>query len=281
MQASDKSPSHRPVALITGASSGIGAQFARALAAGGHDLVLVARRRERLEELAGRLHRDYGVEARVEVADLARDEDTESVAGRIASEERLELLVNNAGFGVLGNFAEAGLDAQARMHRLHVLTTMRLTHAALPGLIARNRGGVINVSSVAGFIRLPGNVSYNSTKAWMNAFSESLALELESVGSRVRVQALCPGFTYTEFHDVAGLDRKQIMPRPKWWLTAEFVVAESLKGLARGDWLVIPGWRYRLLVFFLKTMPGLLLRRAAMNLMRRRARSTRGKAGAG
>ncbi|MFH1572662.1 MAG: SDR family oxidoreductase [Acidobacteriota bacterium] len=275
MLASKNNPSQRPVALITGASSGIGAEFARALAAGGHDLVLVARRRERLEELAGQLHRDHAVEAKVEVADLACEEGIESVAGQIASEDRLELLVNNAGFGVLGNFAEAGLEAQARMHRLHVLAAMRLTHAALPGLLARNRGGVINVSSVAAFLRMPGNVSYNSTKAWMNAFSESLALELESVGSRVRVQALCPGFTYSEFHDVAGLDRRQIMPRPKWWLTAEFVVAESLKGLARGRWLVIPGWRYRFLVFFLKTLPGFLLRRAAMSLGRQRARSAR------
>ena len=116
----------------------------------------------------------------------------------------LQLLVNNAGFGTLGRFYEAPIDSQDAMHRLHVMATMRLTHAALGNLTARNQGGMINVSSVAAFVPRPGSTSYYATKAWINCFTEGVYLELKSAGSRVCMQALCPGFTYTEFHDVSG-----------------------------------------------------------------------------
>ena len=179
------------------------------------------------------------------------------VEQRLATAENLELLVNNAGFGTRGRFFEADLDGQLRMHRLHVLATMRLTHAALPGMVARAKGGVINVSSVAAFGSTPGGVSYCATKAWMNRFSEALALELRSVGSPVRVQALCPGFTYTEFHDVMGMDRKSIPAG--WWTPAQRVVAASLRGLDRGKLVVIPGLRYRALALVMKVIPGSLV----------------------
>ena len=243
-----------PTALITGASSGIGAEFARQLAARGFDLILVARRRERLEKLASELG---GVHVEVLAADLTAEAELAVVEQRLATAENLELLVNNAGFGTRGKFFEADLDGQLRMHRLHVLAPMRLTHAALPGMVARAKGGVINVSSVAAFGSTPGGVSYCATKAWMNRFSEALALELRSVGSPVRVQALCPGFTYTEFHDVMGMDRKSIPAG--WWTPAQQVVAASLRGLDRGKLVVIPGLRYRALALVMKVIPGSLV----------------------
>ncbi len=193
----------RPVAAITGASSGIGAVFARRLAIA-HDLILIARRKDRLEELAEELRQHRGSQVEVMPADLASDSDTAAVASRLAAEDRLELLVNNAGFGTKGLFWKASLEGQESMYQVHVMATVRLTHAALPGMVARNRGGVINVASVAAFVRSPGNASYCSTKSWMAVFTEALSLELQAAGSLVKVQALCPGYTYSEFHDTLG-----------------------------------------------------------------------------
>ncbi len=260
----------RPVAFITGASSGLGAEFARAFAARHYDLVLVARRRERLNELARDLITGHGISVRVIVADLSLERDVEAIAQAIAGESRTEILVNNAGFGALGRFHQAPVETQMRMHRLHILATVRLCHAALQRLAARNRGGIINVSSVAGFSRVPGHTSYGSTKAWMLAFTECLHLELRSTGSAVQVQALCPGFTYTEFHDVLNLDRDKMMPYHSFWMTVGFVVAESLKAFDRRKWLVVPGWRYRLLTFLLTVVPRPLMHPLVMRVARMR-----------
>jgi short-subunit dehydrogenase len=247
----------KPVALVTGASAGIGAAFARALAKRGYDLILVARRRDRLEALALEL-KQSGAAAEVLPADLTDPAQVRLVEQRIAAVEALDLLVNNAGFGVVGRFWQTDPDAQERMHLLHIVATMRLTHAALAAMTARDRGAVINVSSVAGFVESPGSVTYGATKRWMNAFTEGLDLDLRSRNSAVRVQALCPGFTYSEFHDVAGIDRKTISA--SLWTTAEDVVAASLAGLDRGKLFVIPGRRYSLLVRLLKLTPAVLLR---------------------
>lgn len=239
----------RPVALITGASSGIGATFARHLAARGFDLILVARRTEKLQALASELR----VHSDLVTADLATDDGVAKVVEVIRNCQRLELLVNNAGFGSLGRFWSADPASQEAMHRVHVLATVRLTHAALAGMTARNKGGVINVSSVAAFSINEGNVSYCSTKAWMNSFTEGLALELRGAQSAVKVQALCPGFTITEFHDTLGVDRKGI---PGFlWMTADFIVETSLKGLDKGKVIVVPGWIYRTIVTFLRPLP--------------------------
>ncbi|HLY18119.1 MAG TPA: SDR family oxidoreductase [Bryobacteraceae bacterium] len=247
-------PQLRPLAMITGASSGIGATFARHLAARGCDLVLVARRRDRLEEQAQAIQAaDSSVQAEVLPADLTRDTDLKAVEERIAAAPNLEFLVNNAGFGIAGRFFSVPLDGQDQMHRLHVLAPMRLMHAALEGMVPRRRGSIINVSSVSGFGQNPGSVSYSATKTWMTSFTEGLYMELKSIGSPVRVQALCPGFTLSEFHDTMHFDRKQI---PAWmWMSADEVVAASLRGLDRGRWLVIPGWRYRLLVLLMRGFP--------------------------
>jgi short-subunit dehydrogenase len=252
----------RPIALVTGASAGLGATFARQLAADGYDLILVARRAAALEQLAGELRGKHGTSAEVVTADLARDDDVGRVCGLLAAAGRLELLVNNAGFGSRGFFFEADAEQQDAMHRLHVIATERLTRAALPGLVARRRGGIINVASVAGFINGAGNVSYCATKAWMVVFTEGLYLELKSMGSPVTVQALCPGYTYTEFHDVIGIDRSSIMGK-SWWMSADRVVAESLAGFKSGKLLVIPGFRYRMVAAVARFLPRSLLIKGA------------------
>ena len=258
------------LALITGASSGIGAAFAAALAGRGYDLIVVARRQDRLEELARSLSRPGGIQIEPLAADLTRDQDLSRVEERIASATNLELLINNAGFGSRGKFFETDLASQDQMHRLHVLATMRLTHAALPGMVARAKGAIINVSSVAGFWQAPGNVSYCATKCWMNSFTEGLALELDGVRSPVKVQALCPGYTRSEFHDAARLRLDHI--GASMWMSTEEVVAESLRGLDQGKTFVIPGWRYKAATFLLKYMPRAILRGAAVRQQRRLGR---------
>lgn len=248
-----------PIALVTGASSGIGEVFARKLAARGFRLILVARREDRLRKLAAEL----GPPNRFIVADLGVADDVVRVERAIEECSRLELLVNNAGFGSKGRFWQTDLERQEEMHRVHIMATVRLTHAALRTMTPRNKGAVISVSSVAAFGTAPGSVSYCATKSWINAFTEGLRAELRSIGSPVRVQVLCPGLTYSEFHDVLNVPRRSV---PRWlWLQTEYVVECSLRGLERGQWLVIPDWKYKLGVTFLRYFPwalrGMLARR--------------------
>ena len=252
----------RPLAAITGASSGIGATFARKLASRGYDLLLIARREDRLRALASELADTYHISAEALIADLTRQDDLERVAARIQSAPRLGLLVNNAGFGTLGYFFEIDVDGQEQMHRLHVLATVRLSHAALANLVPRRAGGIINVSSVAAFMIGSQNVSYCATKAWMNSFTAGLAAELSAKKSKVKVQALCPGFTLSEFHDTLNMDRRGVPD--SLWMTADFVVEQSLLGFDAGKLFVIPGWRYKLTVAAVKHLPAAILRRLTL-----------------
>ena len=243
----------KTLAVITGASSGFGVVFARKLAAD-HNLLLIARRKDRLETLAAELTAQYGCTADVLAVDLTDANDLAAVADRIAGEQRLGLLVNNAGFGARGLFWESDFEVQEQMHRLHVMATIRLSHAALRNMVAKNAGGIINVASVAAFLQRAGAVSYGATKRWMVAFTEGLHLELKSVGSAVKVQALCPGFTYTEFHQTLGVERERVAPA-SLWLQPEFVVDESLNGLRWGKLIVVPGWRYKAIVALVSKLP--------------------------
>ena len=252
---------NRSSALVTGASSGIGETFSRRLSAMGFRLILVARRKQRLEKLAAELP-----DAQVIPADLTIESDLRTVEARIATTPDLEFLVNNAGFGVHGVFSESDIEAQDRMHRLHIIATERLTHAALKGMKARALGNIINVSSVAGFFATPFNVSYCATKSWINSFTEGIYLELKSLHSPVRVQALCPGFTYTEFHDVLGMERSSI---PSFlWMSAEKVVHSSLRGLDHNRLFVIPGWRYRIFIAVFRWFPRALKHHLAIRYSR-------------
>ncbi len=243
----------RTVVAITGASSGIGEAFARKLAPG-HDLLLIARRRDRLESLASEFSNKFGTHTEILQADLTQTSDLEAAAERIAAKSRLALLINNAGFGTKGRFWEIDVAGQDKMHKLHVTATMRLTHAALQLMVPNDFGGIINVSSVSSFVRSPGTTSYSATKAWMTAFTEGLHLELRGIRSNVQMQALCPGFTYSEFHETMGADRYRVAG-PGFWMTSEEVVDASVEGLRRRKLIVIPGWRYKVLVGVLSKLP--------------------------
>jgi uncharacterized protein len=246
----------RGLAVVTGATAGIGREYAEQLGAQGYDLLLVARDRQRLAATAESLATAHGVAAEAYPADLSRDDDVTVLAERLVASPRLTVLVNNAGFGSRGRLADADIERQEAMLRLHVLAPMRLTRAALPGLLARRSGAVINVSSVAGFIYSAGNVNYCATKAYLTTFSEGLAVELHGTG--VRVQALCPGFTRTEFH-ARMAESGESHPR-FLWLSAPSVVRYSLECLERGGPVVcVPGFRWRLIVLALRLLPRRLI----------------------
>ncbi|MGW6709295.1 SDR family NAD(P)-dependent oxidoreductase, partial [Streptomyces sp. NPDC054956] len=217
--------------LITGASAGLGAAFARGFAAKGCDLVLVARDKSRLEEVAEGLAREFGSVCEVLPADLLDADGLDEVAERLADPERpVDILVNNAGFGLPAPFPYNPVEDEERMLDLLVKVPLRLTHAVLPGLRERRRGAVLNVSSVAGL--LPTG-TYGAAKAWITAFSESLRVDMEPYG--VRVLAVVPGFTRTEFQERAGMDVSAL--RDAVWLEPHQVVAKALRDLA----LAAPG----------------------------------------
>ncbi|MEZ7004496.1 SDR family NAD(P)-dependent oxidoreductase [Streptomyces sp. AD55] len=240
-------------ALITGATAGIGAAFARRLAADGHDLVLVARDDERLRVQATELHDRHGIEAEVLVADLATDDGIEAVAARLRERKHpVDLLVNNAGFGNKGRFLDVSMADELRMLTVHCEAVLRLTSAAAETMRERGRGGVVNVASVAAFVP---RGTYGASKAWVVQFTQGVARDL--AGSGVRLMALCPGFVRTEFHERAGMGTDNI---PNWmWLDADKVVAEALNDLARGKSLSIPDPRYKALLGATKLVPRSLL----------------------
>lgn len=257
-RASRQTPgSPKPCALVTGASSGIGAAFARRLARDGRDLILVARSLERLEELAEQLRARHGHTVTVISADLTQPPDLRMVEERVASDAGLDLLVNNAGFGTIGEFLKLDPDREEEEVRLNVIALQRLTRAALPGMVERKRGAIINVSSMAGLQPGPCNATYSATKAFVNSFTEALHEELRGTG--VQVQALCPGFTRTEFQQRAGIDTSDL---PSFaWMTAEAVVDASLAGLGRGDVVLVPGFGNRVLATVAVNAPRPLVRR--------------------
>ena len=245
-----------PTALITGATAGIGASFARRLAQEGHQLVLVARDARRLDETAADLTERYQVQVETLAADLADPAGCALVEQRAA--DPVDLLINNAGMGGQGAFWEQPIDRVEAMLQLNVRAVMRLTHAALGPMVARGRGDVINGSSVAGFVPSGRTATYGASKAWVTSFSE--ALDLELTGSGVHVSALCPGFTHTEFHDRAHIDMDKL---PDWlWLNADDVVATGLRDHRAGRSVSVPGLPYKAIVAAVKVTPRAVLRRA-------------------
>ena len=247
--AAERQPRRR--ALVTGASAGIGLAFAERLAREDWDLRLVARRRERLEALAKNLKLQHRVAVDILPADLTNPEELAAVERKITRDRRLELVVNNAGMGDFGAFLERDRDVETAEIQLNALAVMRLTHAALPGFVKRGKGALINVSSTAGFQPCPHLAVYAATKAFLNSFAQSLAVELRGTG--VRIQALCPGFTRTEIFDAAGADPSGI---PSFlWMDPEDVVEESLAALERGGVLCVPGFANRAISSLNRVLP--------------------------
>jgi hypothetical protein len=248
-------------ALVTGATSGIGNAFARALAARGDGLVLVARDVPRLERVATDLRDRHGVEVEVLPADLTDRARLEVVADRLRDGERpVDVLVGNAGSGTAQRFVGGDLAAEERQLDLLVRAVLVLTHAALPGMVQRGRGAVVTVSSVAGF--LPGG-TYSAAKAWATTFTQSLAGELAGTG--VTATALCPGYVRTEFHQRAGIDMRGL-PGPLW-LDADRLVADCLADVGRGRAVSVPGLQYKAATVALRHLPV----RAVELVARRRA----------
>ncbi|GGZ19452.1 dehydrogenase [Streptomyces inusitatus] len=236
-------------ALITGATAGIGAAFARRLASEGHNLVLVARDTARLREQATELHDRHGVEAEVLTADLSSEEGISAVEKRLSDpREPVDLLINNAGFGNKGRFLEVSMEDELTMLKVHCEAVLRLTAAAARGMRERRRGAVVNVASVAAFVP---RGTYGASKSWVVQFTQGAARDL--AGSGVRLMALCPGFVRTEFHQRAGMGTENI---PGWmWLDADRLVSAALTDLARGKTVSIPDPRYKALMGLVKLAP--------------------------
>jgi len=246
-----KSRKDRTLAAVTGASSGIGEAFARELAARGHDLLLVARRKRRLDKLAAELHAAHGCRTEVVPADLTRPTGLKRVEEVLERSRRLELLINDAGMGDFGSFADSDREREELEVRLNVVAVVRLTHAALPGMIRRGRGTIINVSSTAGFAPCPQFATYGATKAFVNSFTEALHDELADSG--VKMQALCPGLTHTEIFERAGTDTSGL---PEFlWMEPEQVVTESLDALEADGVVVVPGLGNRALATLARVLP--------------------------
>lgn len=238
--------------MVTGPTAGIGRTFAERLAARGHDVLLVSRDAGRLAAVAAELTARHGVRAEVYAADLSDDAAVEALAADLAARPRVDVLVNNAGFGTKGPLASTDPAVQSRMVHVHCVAPLRLAQAVLPGMVARRAGAVVNVASVAAFVTSAGNVTYSATKAFLQLLSEGMAAEVAHAG--VRVQALCPGFTRTEFHDRAGMAKSAI---PGFaWLSADRVVDASLAALDRGGPVtLVPGVSYRAVVALLRHTP--------------------------
>jgi short-subunit dehydrogenase len=252
-------------ALVTGASSGIGEQFARRLAAVGHQLVVVARDEERLDKLAEELRASWHVDVQVLPADLATADGCRTVEERVSDRSRpIDLLVNNAGFSLGVDLVHSDVDDEERMLLVMALAPLRISKAALPGMIERGHGDIITVASVAGLV---SHNSYGAVKAWEVRFSRAMSVQLAGTG--VRAIALCPGLTHTDFHRRGGVDARRA---PSWlWLDADRVVQECLRDLRAGKTVSVPTRRYRLLVGVGRLLPTSLVSRLAPARRRSRA----------
>ena len=250
-------------ALITGATAGIGASYANLLAKEGFDLILVARDLPRLNKVAKELSKRFGVKTQCIKADLTKPFQLARVEKRVAdSKKPIDILVNNAGFGIKDSFTVSNLDKEQELLDVLVTAPMRLTHAVLPVMIKRNTGIIVNVSSVASFI---AGGTYSAAKSYLTVFSESLHTELR--GTNVKISALCPGFTRTEFH---ARGRMKMTALPKFmWLDSDKLVSKSWKHANANRAISIPGWQYKILSAIARNAPRPIVRKVGMNVRKK------------
>jgi len=248
-------------ALVTGATAGIGESFTRLLAENNYNVVLVARDLPRLQERAQGLEAKYQVQTHCIQADLSTDAGCSEVERYIAN-NRIDVLINNAGFGINKAFTVSELEEEQKLLDVLVRTPMRLMHVALPLMKQRDRGVVINVSSVAGFI---AGGTYSASKSYLTVLTESMHTEL--AGTNVKISALCPGFTRTEFHQRGRMSMKGL---PSFmWLDSDELVAQAWRDALKGEAISIPGWQYRLLVFVIQRLPRSIVRKVGMSMRRK------------
>lgn len=248
-------------ALVTGATVGIGESFTRLLASKNYNIILVARDLPRLQERAATLESHFNIQTHVIQADLATELGC-SVVEKYIQDNQIDVLINNAGFGINKAFTASDLIAEQQMLDVLVKTPMRLMHLVLPAMKARNKGVVINVSSVAGYI---AGGSYSAAKSYLTVLTESLHTELK--GTQIKLSALCPGFTRTEFHQRGRMSMNSL---PNFmWLNSDVLVAKAWKDAQNGRAISIPGWQYQLLVFIISALPRAIVRKAGMNLRRK------------
>ena len=240
----------RPCALVTGATSGIGAAFASRLAQKGFDLILHGRRQKELMDRAKNLERIYSTSVEIIIAELSRPDEIRKVEERINSLDRLDMLVNNAGYWEPGVFWEHSPDSLEAMIMVHNVAPVRFIRAALPRMLERDKGDIINVSSSGAYINMVTLENYSATKAYLISFTESLHVAL--MGTGIRVQALTPGFTVTEFHSRLGAD---FTKEQRTWMQPEEVVDESLRALGKGPVVCIPGFKRRFIVKLVSMLP--------------------------
>ena len=256
-------------ALVTGASSGIGKAFAELLAAKGYAVVLTARRRDRLDELAGQLAAQHQVVAHVIVADLAEPAASAQIAEAVRAQGLdIDVLVNNAGYGVPGSYVNVPWTDHQRFIQIMMTAVCDLTYRLLPPMLERGWGRVINIASVAGMVPAPaGHTLYGASKAFVIRFSEALAAENGPKG--VNVTAVCPGFTYSEFHDVTGTRDKMSSVPAMLWLNANDVAREGYDAVMRGDSVVVNGRAYRLLIWLIGVVPRSIVKAVSASAGRR------------
>jgi short-subunit dehydrogenase len=248
-------------ALVTGATSGIGESFTRLLAENNYNIVLVARDLPRLQERATGLEAKFNIKTHLIQADLATDSGCNAVEQYIAN-NHIDVLINNAGFGINKAFTVSQLDSEQQLLDVLVRTPMRLMHVALPLMKQRNKGVIINVSSVASFI---AGGTYSASKSYLTVLSESLHTEL--AGTNVKISALCPGFTRTEFHQRGRMSMKGL---PSFlWLDSDELVAKAWSEALKGEAISVPGWQYQLLVFVIKRLPRSVVRKVGMNVRKK------------
>ena len=250
-------------ALVTGATAGIGASYANLLAKEGFDLILVARDLPRLNQVAKELSKRFGVKTQCIKADLTKPSQLARVEKRVADLKKpIDVLVNNAGFGIKDGFTVSNLDKEQDLLDVLVTAPMRLTHAVLPVMVKRNSGIIVNVSSVASFI---AGGTYSAAKSYLTVFSESLHTELR--GTNVKISALCPGFTRTEFH---SRGRMKMTALPKFmWLDSDKLVSKSWKHVNANRAISIPGWQYKILSAIARNAPRPIVRKVGMNVRKK------------
>jgi hypothetical protein len=248
-------------ALVTGATAGIGESFARKLASEGFNLILVARDQARLAAKALELETAHGISTHVIVADLTTESGCDSIE-RYIDEHEVDVLINNAGYGLNQSFTSSDIDAEQKVLNILVRTPMRLTHRVLPQMKLRNSGVIINVASVAGFV---AGGAYSAMKSYLTVLTESLHADLS--GTNIKISALCPGFTRTEFHQRANM-KMDALPNVMW-LDSDRLVAKAWKDANRGKAVSVPGWQYKILMFVIKFTPRNWVRKAGIGVRRK------------